>query len=91
MLESAKNLVKFVKSVNPDFETAIRVGIGFQGQINCFFDLSAGNGREVLAKLVTCPTVKIETRESSTGEDKYLDIKGEFDGYEIEVTFLNNK
>lgn len=91
MLESAKNLVKFVKSVNPDFKTSIRVGIGHRGVIDCFFDLTQGNGREVLAKLVAHPTLGIETRNGATSEDVYIEIKGEFDGYEIEVTFLNRK
>ncbi len=86
MLQSAKNLVKFVSKMNPSDDTTLRLAIGHNKEIDCLFYLNRGNGREMFAKLFTCPTINLTTRGT---DDKYIDLIGTFDGYSVDVTFLD--
>jgi hypothetical protein len=86
MLQSAKNLVKFVSKMNPSDDTTLRLAIGHSKEIDCLFFLNKGNGREMFAKLMACPTINLTTRGT---DDKYIDLIGKFDGYSVDVTFLD--
>jgi hypothetical protein len=87
MLQSAKNLVKFVEKVKPNADAIISMGIRSDGEIEAFFYLHKGNGREVFAKLITCPTLLLAPRDT----DKYIDLEGIYEGYKLRVTFLNER
>ena len=84
-LQASENLVNFVKSINPCEDAVIRMGVNHRGALDCFLNLNEGNGREILGKLVSSPSLSLSCRGEN---DAYLDIKGEFNGYYIEVTFL---
>jgi hypothetical protein len=87
MLQSAKNLVKFVDKVKPNEGAVISMGIRTDGEIEAFFYLHKGNGREVFAKLITCPTLLLAPRDT----EKYIDLEGMYEGYKLRVTFLNER
>lgn len=87
MLQSAKNLVKFVEKVKPNADAIISMGIRSDGEIEAFFYLHKGNGREIFAKLITCPTLLLAPRDT----EKYIDLEGMYEGYKLRVTFLNER
>jgi len=87
MLQSAKNLVKFVDKVKPNADAVISMGIRTDGEIEAFFYLHEGNGREVFTKLMLCSTLDLIPRDSN----KYIDLEGMYEGYKLRVTFLNER
>jgi hypothetical protein len=87
MLQSAKNLVKFVEKVKPNEDAIISMGIRNDGEIDAFFYLHKGNGREIFAKLIHCATLQLVQRDT----DKYIDLEGMYEGYKLRVTFLNER
>jgi hypothetical protein len=87
MLQSAKNLVKFVDKVKPNEDAVISMAIRHDGEIEAFFYLHKGNGREIFAKLITCPTLLLAPRDT----EKYIDLEGVYEGYKLRVTFLNER
>jgi hypothetical protein len=87
MLQSAKNLVKFVDKVKPNADAVISMGIRTDGEIEAFFYLHNGNGREIFTKLMLCPTLDLIPRDSN----KYIDLEGVYEGYKLRVTFLNER
>lgn len=89
MLQAAKNLVKFISVVKPNEDAIITLGITKHEEIEAFFRLHKGNGREIFAKLITCPTLELSQMESTS--DKYINLEGMYDGYKLKVTFLNER
>jgi hypothetical protein len=89
MLQTAKNLAKFISAVKPNADAFISAGIRNDGEAEAFIYLHKGNGREIFAKLITCPTLELSQMESTS--DKYIDLKGMYDGYKLRVTFLNER
>lgn len=87
MLQTAKNLVKFVSAVKPNEDATISMGITRLEEVEAFVYLHKGNGREIFAKLITCPTLELSKRDT----DKYIDLEGTYDGYKLKVTFLNER
>jgi hypothetical protein len=87
MLNATKNLVKFVQKMNPSEEATLRLAVGVvRKEIDCLFYLNRGNGREMFAKLMTIPTITLTQRGT---DNQYIDLVGEFDGYSVDITFLN--
>ncbi len=72
--------------MNPSDDTTLRLAIGHNKEIDCLFFLNRGNGREMFAKLMAIPTINLTTRGT---DDKYIDLIGTFDGYSVDVTFLD--
>ena len=72
--------------MNPSDDTTLRLAIGHNKEIDCLFYLNRGNGREMFAKLMAIPTINLTTRGT---DDKYIDLIGTFDGYSVDVTFLD--
>ncbi len=72
--------------MNPSDDTTLRLAIGHSKEIDCLFYLNRGNGREMFAKLMAIPTINLTTRGT---DDKYIDLIGTFDGYSVDVTFLD--
>lgn len=72
--------------MNPSDDTTLRLAIGHSKEIDCLFFLNKGNGREMFAKLMAIPTINLTTRGT---DDKYIDLIGTFDGYSVDVTFLD--
>jgi hypothetical protein len=87
MLQSAKNLVKFVQKFNPSNDTIIRLGITSRDEIEAFLELTEGNGNEIFLDIICLPTIKLSVRDG--GRDRtYIDLKGTIDGYKVDLTFL---
>lgn len=87
MLQATKNLVKFATAVKPSSDSVISMGVRHNGDIEAFFYLHKGNGREMFAKLIGYPTLELSQRDTP----KYFDIEGTIDGYKLRVTFLNER
>ncbi len=84
MLQSAQNLVKFVKSVKPNEDATISLSVRLDS-VEAFFYLYEGNGREIFNKVMLTPTMQL----SLSGDDlQYVILEGTFDGYQLRVTFL---
>lgn len=81
MLQSAKNLVKFVQTINPNKEATIRLGIGYDLEIDGFFYYHIGNGKEVFSKLMMKGLFNLEADEN------YYKLDGTLDGYRVNVRF----
>lgn len=81
MLQSAKNLVKFVQTINPNKEATIRLGIGYDLEIDGFFYYHIGNGKEVFSKLMMKGLFNLEADEN------YYKLDGTLDGYRVKVRF----
>jgi hypothetical protein len=84
MLQSAQNLVKFVKSVKPNEDATISLSVRLDC-VEAFFYLYEGNGREIFNKVMLTPTMQL----SLSGDDlQYVILEGTFDDYRLRVTFL---
>jgi hypothetical protein len=81
MLQSAKNLVNFVKSVNPNKEAVVRLAIGYDLEVDALFYFHRGNGKEIFAKLITKGKFRVESDES------YYRLEGKFEGYDVKAVF----
>lgn len=86
MLQSAKNLVKFVSTFNPSDDAVIRLGINGRYQVEAFLELNKGNANDIYFEIMCLPT--IETTVRSSDDRRYIDLVGEVDGYKVELTFL---
>jgi hypothetical protein len=87
MLQSAQNLVKFVKSVKPNEDATISLSV----RIDCveaFFYLHEGNGREVFNRLIILPSLDLSINGDNSD---YIILEGIFDDYKVRVTFLNKR
>ena len=89
MLQATKNLTKFIELMNPNEASVINLSIKSSGELDLFLYLKKGNGVDVFTKLLLIDTLTLSTREGGSRYDKYLDLKGTLDGFDIEVTFLN--
>jgi hypothetical protein len=86
MLQSAKNLVKFVSKFNPSDEAVIKLGISHRKEVEAFLELNKGNTNDIYFEIVCLPTIETNVRASS--DRNYIDCVGEVDGYKVELTFL---
>lgn len=83
MLQATKNLTKFVELMNPSEASVINLSVKSSGALDLFFYLKKGNGIDMFTSLLMRNTLTLSTRD-----DKYIDFKGTFEGFEVEVTFL---
>jgi len=81
MLQTAKNLVKFVQTINPNGDAVIRLGIGYDLEVDAFFYYHKGNGKEMFAKLMMKGLFNLEADEN------YYTLDGTLDGYRVKVRF----
>lgn len=87
MLQSAQNLVKFIKSVKPNEDATISLGVR-RDCVEAFFYLHQGNGREVFNKVMLTPTLELIVNGEKS---EYINLEGTFDDYKVRVTFLNQR
>ena len=86
MLQSAKNLVKFVSKFNPSDDAVIRLGINHRYQVEAFLELHKGNANNIYFEVMCLPAIETNVRVSD--DRSYIDLVGEVDGYKVELTFL---
>lgn len=89
MLQATKNLTKFVELMKPNEASVINLSVKSSGELDLFFYLKKGNGIDMFTKLLMSDTLTLTSRDGGCETDKYLDIKGTFEGFKIEATFLN--
>jgi hypothetical protein len=90
MLQSAKNLVKFVQKFNPSGDTTISLGINRYDEIEALFYLNQGGGEQLFAKIMPLSTIEMEY--NVTGDsDRYINLTGQIDGYKVKLTFVKEK
>ena len=90
MLQSAKNLVKFVQKFNPSGDATITLGINRYEEIEALFYLNQGGGELLFAKIMPLSTIQVEL--TGTGDsDRYLNLTGEIDGYKVKLTFVKER
>jgi hypothetical protein len=90
MLQSVKNLVKFVSKFNPSDDATITLGINRYDEIEALFYLNQGGGEQLFAKIMPLTTISMEitgTRDS----DHYIRLEGELDDYKVRLTFVKDK
>jgi hypothetical protein len=88
MLQSAKNLVKFVQKFNPSDEAVISLGINRFEEVEAFLHLNKGNGGKIFSQIMPTLGIEFDARLSSDKCSQYLDLVGEVDGYKVKLTFL---
>ncbi len=75
--------------MKPNAESIINLSVKSNGELDLFLYLKKGNGIDLFTKLLLIDTLTLSTREGGSRYDKYIDLKGTFEGFYIEVTFLN--
>lgn len=90
MLQSAKNLVKFVQKFNPSGDATITLGINRYDEIEALFYLNQGGGEQLFAKIMPLSTIQMEY-SGSGDSDRYLNLTGEIDGYKVRLTFVKER
>lgn len=73
--------MKFVQTINPNKESVIRLGIGYDLEVDAFLYYHKGNGKDMFAKLMRKGLFNLEADEN------YYRLDGTFDGYRVKVTF----
>jgi hypothetical protein len=90
MLQSAKNLVKFVQKFNPSGDATITLGINRYDEIEALFYLNQGGGEQLFAKIMPLSTIEMEITGAGDS-DRYIRLAGELDGYKVRLTFVKDR
>ena len=85
MLQTAKNLVKFVQTINPSSDAVIRLGIGYDLEVDAFFFYHKGNGKDMFSKLMRKGLFNL------SADENYYRLDGMLHGYRVKVTFEINE
>jgi hypothetical protein len=90
MLQSAKNLVKFVQKFNLSGDATVTLGINRYDEIEALFYMNQGGGEQLFAKIMPLSTIEMEY--TVTGDsDRYIYLTGEIDGYKVKLTFVKDR